>query len=396
MNGVWSSLPRLLPAVLAVTISVSAGPAAAQTVYHAFGDSITWGIGDAATRPDSEKGYAPRLEDLLQTAGQAATVVNHGVPGEKTPEGLVRIDGVLAGAEPGDVLLLMEGTNDVTQRATISQETTVFNLVEMGRKAEAQGLEVIHSTIIPRPPFARRDNENVNTRQLVGLIRNLAGLTLRDLADPFQVFSAQPTPYALLYSNDPEDRVGHPNAAGYDLLARMWFDVLTGVDSVPPVHGVVRPFHGEDDVAPTVPIVVDVWDFGRGIDLTATGLLVNGLPVPATITGDSKRAELRYQPPLPLSGTVEVRLRASDLATPVNTTGDIVARFTIEGASTNLPGDFDGNGRVDGSDLINFAFHFGAIRGEPNYEVDADLDGDGSIDGEDLAILSANFGKASP
>src|SRR5206468_7312070 len=84
--------------------------ASAQTspkAYLAFGDSITFGVGDDPAR--TSPGYPPRLQTLLVTAGVNATVANYGMSGEKTPDGLTRIDAVLANGKPGDVLILMEG-----------------------------------------------------------------------------------------------------------------------------------------------------------------------------------------------------------------------------------------------------------------------------------------------
>ena len=99
--------------------------------YLAFGDSITFGVGDNPER--ARLGYPPRLENMLQTAGVSATVLNFGEPGENTTEGITRIDSVLAQGGAGDVLILMEGTNDISRK--ISLETTLFDLEAMARKA---------------------------------------------------------------------------------------------------------------------------------------------------------------------------------------------------------------------------------------------------------------------
>jgi lysophospholipase L1-like esterase len=381
-----------LGALVLAGLAGLAAPGLAQTsaTYLAFGDSITGGTGDDEAR--TEKGYPPRLEALLSTGSVTATVENHGLGGEETGEGLTRIDAVLVGARAGETLLLMEGTNDISRE--VSVQTMLFNLDEMARKAEAKGLRVVHATVIPRYPNARIDEDNVVNQQLNGLIRNLAGLRNRGLADPFEVFTVETDLFARLYSPSNSDPVGHPNAAGYDLLAEIFADVLTDVDSVPPVHGVLSPLHGERGVRPDVALDVDVWDFGSGIDLPATTLVVNGAAVMATVSGDAEHAELRYQPPAPLTGIVTVGLRGRDLATPPNTVDRTIARFVISG-TTFFPGDIDENGRVDGTDLITLGFHFGASRGGRNYEAEADLNGDGAIDGLDLAILAADFGKSS-
>jgi lysophospholipase L1-like esterase len=368
--------------------------AAAQTTpkaYLAFGDSITFGIGDDPAR--ANPGYPPRLQSLLVTAGVNATVMNFGNPGEKTPDGLTRIDSVLANGKPGDVLILMEGTNDINK--SISMETTIFNLDTMAGKAEARSMGVIHATVIPRPPDAKVDPDNLLTDQLNGRIRNLAGVRGRKEADPNEVFRNLPNLFSSFYSNAPDDHVGHPNAAGYDILARVFYNVIQGIDMVSPVPGIINPVDGATNVRPDAMVQVDVWDFGTGIDLANTFLLINGQPVAATPQGTAQHATLTYPPPAPWSGTVTVGLRSRDLATPPNTIDRQIAKFTIQGASA-LQGDVNGDNRVDGTDLILFGLHFGAQRGTASYLAAADFNADGTIDGLDLAILAANFGQTKP
>ena len=375
--------------LLSVIPTLAAGQTTSKT-YIAFGDSITAGVGDVP-----QLGYPPRLQSLLVTAGVNATVSNQGNPGEKTPDGLTRIDGVFTTvhAKTGDVLILMEGTNDINK--SISMETTIFNLDTMAGKAEALGLSVIHATVIPRPPDAKVDSDNLLTDQLNGRIRNLAGVRGRKEADPNEVFRNLPNLFSGFYSNAPDDHVGHPNAAGYDILARVFYDVIRGADTVSPVPGIINPVNGATNIKPDATIQVDVWDFGTGIDLANTFLLVNGQPVTVTPQGTAQHASLVYQSPTPLSGSVTVGLRSRDLATPPNTIDRQLAKFTIQG-STALQGDVNGDGRVDGSDLILFGLHFGALRGTANYSAAADFNSDGVVDGLDLAILAANFGQTKP
>lgn len=376
-------------AALAVAAGLaSPAPAAAAVRYLAFGDSITAGVGDDPSR--SEPGYPPRLETLLRDAGIDAEVENHGVGAERTPEGLTRIDSVLAGG--GDVLLLMEGSNDVSRN--ISMETTRFNLNQMALKAERQGLEAVQATLIPRIPWASVDSKNIFNQRLNELIRNMAGGRGRKLADNFEVFGSTPNAFDRLYIQDAVDRVGHPNADGYDLMARTFSEVVQGIDTVPPVTGVMNPRMDERNVPPSTRIDVDVWDFGEGIDLAATSLLVNGQVVDAVPGGDSRLATFRYQPPEPLSGVVRIGLRSRDLTVPANTVDRQVSRFVVAGTAF-LDGDLDESGRVDGADLVEFGRHFGSVLGGGNYDRDSDFNGDGFIDGNDLAILAANFGRSS-
>ena len=381
---------RILFALL-LLVSVSAvTPGMAQTGYIAFGDSITAGVGDDPLRP--EKGYPPRLEALLQGAGLNATVDNYGVGGEDTVQGLARLPGVLnEAAISGDVLLLMEGTNDISRGIPV--ETTRFNLNQMAERAENRGMSVVHATTIPRLPNARFDSGNITNTWLNQNIRDMAGRRSRKLADPFEVLSVIPDLYARYYDPANDDPVGHPNAAGYDLVAQIFFDVIRNVDRVPPVTGLVSPAHGAKDVSANGPVTVEVWDFGAGIDVAATTLKVNGVPTGAVAAGDAKKVVLTYQPPAPLSGIVSLGLVSRDLAVPPNSVDREVLRFTIAGTQI-LTGDLDQDGRVDGADLLRFARRFGSRLGDALYSPSADFNNDGIVDGQDLAVLASNFGKS--
>jgi acyl-CoA thioesterase-1 len=373
---------------LAALLGLALAPGtAAQTVYLAFGDSITAGSFDDPQR--AEKGYPPRLEDLLVARGLDAEVVNHGLPGESTAEALSRIDSVLAGG--GDVLLLMEGTNDVGQK--VSNETIAVNIAEMARRAEAQGLETVHATVIPRLPTVGHDPRNIITRDLNGKIRELAHEEGRNLADPFEVFLYHlPDAFATLYVGG-DDKL-HPNAAGYDSLAEVFADALTGVDAVQPVIGRLFPQDDAQNVPARSEIVIDLYDFGAGLDVGATKLLVNDQEVAAQITGNERRQRIRYQPTTPFSGVVYLGLEAQDRASPPHRREGTLLQFVVAG-TTFLRGDITRDGRVDGADLVDFARAFGSRRGTPRYKGYADFNGDDVVDGNDLAMLAANFGQSS-
>ncbi|HXO19133.1 MAG TPA: GDSL-type esterase/lipase family protein [Thermoanaerobaculia bacterium] len=386
--------PRRLrrPAALAVLVTTLAivalaAPAAAQTRYIAFGDSITFGVGDDPNR--AESGYPPRLQALLAFRGVSATVSNQGLPGEDTAGGLSRLDRVLAAG--GDVLLLMEGTNDVNEK--VSVETTAFNLEAMAEKAAASGLSTVHLTVIPRMPDANTDGSNRLTAELAGRVRGLAWANGRKLADTFEVFFHEtPNVFHLDYLGG-TDKL-HPNSAGYDLMAQIVDDALAGIDRVPPVTGAIDPPDGATDVSPDTKILVTLYDFGAGIDLANTKLSINGQEVDTPLSGDSKKAQILYTPPAPALGVVSVGLRSRDLANPPNTVDRLISQFQIAG-TTFLPADFNHDGRVDGNDLARLALAFGAHRFDSRFDLEVDLNGDGIIDGKDLAILAADFGKST-
>lgn len=361
-----------------------ASSAHAQTTYVAFGDSITEGFGDDPNR--AEKGYPPRLEALLQQRGQAAEVRNEGLGGETTTEAVSRINQAL---EPGDdVLLLMEGTNDIGEQI-LSNETIAFNLDQIAERAEARGLTVLHATVIPRVNTLY-DPQNIVTGDFNGRVRELAWSDERKLADPFEVLIRQTANLGQLYF----DKL-HPNTLGYDVLARVFADAITNVDTVPPVTGLITPINDSQRVPPTTPLHVNVYDFGTGIDVAATRLVINEQVVETPITGNSRKLEITYTPPAPWRGVVIVKLRSRDMATPTpNQIDREITQFVIEG-TTFLPGDIDRDGRVDGADLLAFGPRFGSTRGEIRFAGFADFNADDEVNGVDLAILSSNFGKTS-
>jgi hypothetical protein len=138
---------------------------------------------------------------------------------------------------------------------------------------------------------------------------------------------------------------------------------------------------------------MDVWDFGSGTEISATDLLIDGEVVDAGIDGNPKRVHIVYDPPRPLSGVIEVGLRSRDRALPMNRVDRVVMTFQVTGSE--LDGDLDSSGRVDGVDLVMFARAFGATPAEIRYLPDADFNRDDVIDGEDLAVLASNFGQSS-
>jgi lysophospholipase L1-like esterase len=319
-------------ALLALGAILAADAAPALDVrYLAFGDSITAGFSfDEECECEvftcrQACGYPRRLKRLLAAVGVDAGVINEGMGGEKTAEGVTRIDRLLG---PGyDALLLMEGTNDVSQ-SLYSPETTQFNLSEMARKAAVKGVETIHATLIPRSPQARHDPDNVLNAQLAGRIRDLAFNGDRRLVDPFEVFAATPDLFDKLYANGVADPVGHPNARGFDLLAQVFFNALREIDDVPPVVGLVEPSYGALSVGPRSPVRVRLYDFGVGLDPSASTLSLNGEPVAIQSTGGSHWQDLVFHPADSLPAEVTVRVAGSDLA--ANAMDREVSRFTVE------------------------------------------------------------------
>lgn len=110
-------------------------PAAARTPeILAFGDSLTAGLG----LPASEA-FPARLEARLHDEGIAVTVVNAGVSGDTTTDGLARLDWALA--DKPDYVILALGANDALRG--IDPKLVRANLDKMIGKIQASGARVL-------------------------------------------------------------------------------------------------------------------------------------------------------------------------------------------------------------------------------------------------------------
>jgi hypothetical protein len=100
-----------------------------------------------------------------------------------------------------------------------------------------------------------------------------------------------------------------------------------------------------------------------------------------------------------------------------NTTGFAKGNYTISANATIVSGETDtaDNSYIDGTvrvnmvgdvapeygivdivDIVYVAIHFGAEKGQPEYEPNADINGDGIIDIVDIVIVAIHFGETDP
>jgi acyl-CoA thioesterase I len=163
---------------------------ASDAVILAFGDSLTFGTGATLT-----ESYPALLEGLI-----GRRVVNSGVPGEVTGEGLSRLPGVLEREKPA-LLILCHGGNDLLRR--LNQQQTANNLRAMIRLARERGIAVVVIAVpspglsLSPPQFYREIAAEMKTP----LEENALTMVLSD---------------GSLMS----DYI-HPNAAGYRKLAEL-------------------------------------------------------------------------------------------------------------------------------------------------------------------------------
>lgn len=112
-------------------------PLAPDAVVLAFGDSITFGTGAG-----NGESYPAVLENLI-----GRRVVNAGVPGEVTAEGLARLPEILERERPG-LVIICHGGNDVLRH--LDQRQAADNLTAMIRLARERGAGVV-LVAVPAP-----------------------------------------------------------------------------------------------------------------------------------------------------------------------------------------------------------------------------------------------------
>ena len=177
-------------------------PLAADAVVLAFGDSLTFGTGAGPG-----ESYPEVLSGLI-----GRTVVNAGVPGEVSTDGLLRLPALLDREQPA-LLLLCHGGNDQLQR--LDPARLADNLRAMIREARDRNIAVV-LIAVPAP-----------------------GLSLRPLplyagiADEFGLAADLETVAGILGDRALKSDYIHPNAAGYRRLALAVADLLRAAGAVP-------------------------------------------------------------------------------------------------------------------------------------------------------------------
>ncbi len=157
-------------------------------VILAFGDSLTSGYG-----ADSQESYPAVLEGLT-----GFKVINAGVPGEVTAQGLKRLPSLLSRYRP-DLVILCHGGNDLLRR--LDPETTAANLRQMILAARTSGAQVL-LVGVPQP----------------GLLLRPAAL-YGDLAAEFGIPCEENLLPDILKNGSKKSDAIHPNAEGYRRLA---------------------------------------------------------------------------------------------------------------------------------------------------------------------------------
>lgn len=187
-------------------------------VVVALGDSITFGLFDTGVDGCDESlrargGFCPRLEGM-----SGKTVINRGICGADSYDGVAQVSIVLDRYRPG-VILIDYSPNDITN----GTGALIRNLRTMVLAARSNKTVPVLGTLVPTAGEHRGWMEFIEAAN--PKILDLCKEQDIECADHFKAFVNDPgfiaSPYALL------DGDGlHPNAAGYQLMANTWLPAL--------------------------------------------------------------------------------------------------------------------------------------------------------------------------
>jgi lysophospholipase L1-like esterase len=190
----------LLAIIIGVGLAACSSPAklphfADDAVIVAFGDSLTFGTG-----VEPAQSYPAVLEKMI-----GRRVVNAGVPGEVTGEGLSRLPEILEREKPV-LLLLCHGGNDQLRR--LNQQQAANNIREMIRLAQKREVAVV-LIAVPAPGLSLSPPP---------MYREIA----KELSLPLE----EETLSTVLADSSLKSDYIHPNAAGYRRLAESLVTLL--------------------------------------------------------------------------------------------------------------------------------------------------------------------------
>jgi len=74
---------------------------------------------------------------------------------------------------------------------------------------------------------------------------------------------------------------------------------------------------------------------------------------------------------------------------------DTLVRNSVSWLGVTIPGDVDGDGDVDATDLSDLITAYGSDPSKPNWNPNCDFNNDGKVDASDLFKLSKNYGKTT-
>lgn len=176
-------------------------PLSPGDVIVAFGDSLTYGTGASV-----ETAYPAMLEKMT-----GIKVVNEGVPGEETADGLKRIGSVLDKDHPRLVILCLGGNDQLRKRPLEQIKTNLKNIIQLIHNSGADVI-LIASPII---------SWNLSVPDLYA-----------ELGDEMNIPVDTTTLATLLRQPEMKSDYIHFNAAGYKAMAESIDSMLKKVGAL--------------------------------------------------------------------------------------------------------------------------------------------------------------------
>lgn len=219
------------------SVTISKLPTLSKTRYLAYGDSITAGeVSFPVFSLNPGAGLVTRqvvvpsaayptvllntLRGRYSSQASLIEVFNYGVGGEKVIASRNRFFSALTVTRP-DVLLLMEGANDIPGGADGAASSAANEIRIWVAEAKARGIRVFLATPTPGRPGGSRTIQAVLLEDYAGRMRRVADQEAVTLVDI----------YALILP-DVQRYIGvdglHPNELGYARIADLFFQAIQG------------------------------------------------------------------------------------------------------------------------------------------------------------------------
>jgi len=245
-NNIYANEPSTLPAAgnwgilnryYSGYVTVESSPPPGE-YYVAVGNSITFGYGDNYPQDDTSLdgrntggGYEPILNNLLTAAtGLPHTVVNVGVNGATSADGVGSISATLSNNPSAKYYLVMYGTNDARFPSPVPSGLGL-NPGQPGYNGSYKdNMQKIISAILAagKTPYLAKVPYNLDPGTDISRIQEY-NLVIDELFFDNSMLVIPPDFYTYFQLNP--DELGsdgiHPTGIGYQSMADLWFTALT-------------------------------------------------------------------------------------------------------------------------------------------------------------------------
>jgi len=234
------------------SVTVTAVPRISKTKFLAIGDSLTYGR--CGPKPNECPPYTARLVELLRAryTQQTFVMTNRGIPGELATVGEDRLADELRAYNP-EVLLIMEGTNDMLTDPVRNEAEAIESLEDMIRIARDRGISsVFLATIPPVAPGGVYNGVSPYIAPFNDKVRAVAAQAGVPLVDVHSALSADIPRY---YVGDDV----HPTGEALRLIGDLFFAAIrSALDTTPTgmspfaSHGITSLIESPAQSAPAI------------------------------------------------------------------------------------------------------------------------------------------------